>query len=124
LSVSTQAAPHCVSPSAQLSAQAPSEQTFPLAQALLQVPQCAGSDATSLHALSQRVRPGKHAHADSLHDSPDWQAVPQAPQFVTSADVSTQAPLHDRLPVGQAQAPLTQARPAEQAIPHAPSDRS
>jgi hypothetical protein len=53
------------------------------------------------------MRPGAHA-------------LPQAPQFEESADVSMQRPLHIDWPIGQAQEPPLHDVPAAHAVPQAP----
>jgi hypothetical protein len=58
--VSTQAAPHCVSPAAQLVTHLPAEQASVLPQAVAQSPQWVGSLWVSTQAPEQFVLPPEH----------------------------------------------------------------
>lgn len=64
------------------------------------------------------------AHAPELHTCPAGHTCPHAPQFETSLDKSTHAPLHAVSALEQPQIPPTQLCPGGQAWPQAPQSAS
>ena len=95
-----------------------------MAQAVVQVPQCARSVWRFVHAAAvpvpQSVEPMAQAQRPAVQVCPPVQALPQAPQLVASVCVFTQAPPQSVVPVAQAQAPAVQTRPIGQAVPQVP----
>jgi hypothetical protein len=57
---STQSAPHCLSPVAQLATHAPLEHTCPVGHAMPQLPQLAALDCVSTQLDPQSVSPERH----------------------------------------------------------------
>lgn len=70
--------------------------------------------------LLQPVSGAGHAHSPPTQVEPVEQALPQAPQWLTSLETSVQAPLQAWLPEEQEQLPFSQATPSGQALPHRP----
>jgi len=92
LEVFVQAVPHCVCPELQLELHAlllqtgaDDGQTFP------QLPQLLASDVT--HDEPHSI-PDEQAHCPDWQLWPDWQTVPQAPQFWLSVCTLAQVPPH------------------------------
>ena len=92
LEVFVQAVPHCVCPELQLELHAlllqtgaDDGQTFP------QLPQLLASDVT--HDEPHNI-PDEQAHFPDWQLWPDWQTVPQAPQFWLSVCTFAQVPPH------------------------------
>ena len=125
--VSTHAPPHDVWPVGHT--QRPAVQRWPMEHAVVHTPQCALSDVRSTHTC---IVPSAHAvrgaaqelvHAPPLHDSPDAQAWPQAPQLPRSLVVSTHAVTQRACPDGHddgVHVPPMQLSPLAHAWPQAP----
>jgi hypothetical protein len=93
----TQVPAQLVSPVPQAVPQCPETQTWPGAQAVVQLPQCAGSIAVLMQELPQVVRPVGHTHTPLLQFMPAGQAVGvvrvlQAPQLPSSLARFVQMP--------------------------------
>jgi hypothetical protein len=69
-------------------------QTRPPVQEVVQVPQCAGSLARVAHTPLQLTASPEQAHVPAVHDVPDGQALPHAPQLPGLAAMSTQLRPH------------------------------
>ena len=88
LVVSTQAVPHKVWVPEQLELQLLLLQTWPVVQAIAQLPQWVASDATQ--EPLQLSMPDGHLHWLSWQVCPPVQGLPQTPQLFASEEVSTQ----------------------------------
>ncbi len=102
--------------------QAPAVQTSPCAQALLQLPQWAGSLAGLEHCAPHCTSPTGQTHWPETHESPVGQALPQAPQWAGSLARLAQ-PINrpqSTSPVGHWQLPPVQVAPDGQAVPQPP----
>jgi hypothetical protein len=124
-SLSVQEPPHTSAPGAQVPAQVPLLHRIPTGQALLHVPQWAGSTWVLVQMLPQAVlaKPVQvRVQVELTHSSPAPQAVPQAPQCSRSEVRSRQAPVQAVWVVGhcRTQAPAVQVWPAVQALPQVP----
>jgi hypothetical protein len=85
--------PQGVVPAEQLEEQALLLQTAVVpVHIIVQLPQWVASDGTQLPP--QLSKPELHAHAPDWQVWPDWQTVPQAPQFCESVMTFVQPSLH------------------------------
>jgi hypothetical protein len=97
--------PHAPNPGAHV--QAPIQQDWSLGQIFPQPPQSCEFPVVSTHELPQSVRVAEQPDAHLLceHTIPVGHGAPQAPQFLASDVVSTQAPEHVTCPVAHPQDP-------------------
>ena len=107
--------------------QAPAEQLWPMAQALLQAPQFDALLRVSMQAPPQSVCPVGQVvtvmHTPAAHDCPLAQARPHMPQLATSVWVFAQVEPQSVCPAGHdmpMHAPFTQVCPAAHARPQPP----
>jgi hypothetical protein len=99
----------------------PRVQVWLAVQNVAQVPQCRSSVWRSTHrglAPAQKVAPAPQLHAALVH-VPRPHFTPQAPQFISSDERSTQVPEQFTVPVGQ-HLPALHVWPPAQVVSHAP----
>jgi hypothetical protein len=98
------------------------EHTSPMAHAVPQAPQLAGSVAVSEQTPPHTIVPIGHAHVPMVQVRPPVHAIPQPPQFMLLASVFTQRVPQAVRVAGQLpeHRPATHASPAAHAVPQAP----
>jgi hypothetical protein len=88
----------------------------------MHAPQFIASLATSVHTPAQICSSCGHPHFPSAQVADEGHAIPHAPQFAASVDVSTHDVPHDTRPIAHAasHAPAEHASPASHTWPHEP----